>query len=143
MTLTLLPIPIPLELPVVGFYYNWQRFVADEARRQEIWRHAYEVLLVTCDSESDYTDPESYSVVYRTLDNTAPTYLMQRWIWNEQRKEKHRLPCVDEKGLRWWNKTQTHNGVSYPRFTRITDEHRSLRLKERANTIHNWRIVFT
>ncbi len=93
---------MPTRVPEIGYYYHYKH-----DKSGPVNNYAYQVLSVGFHTESG-----EHLLNYRPLYEEAGVY---------QISLKLGVPCVDNRPLQMWMEDVTKDGVTFPRFTKITD----------------------
>ncbi len=97
---------LPKRVPEVGFYYHYKHDPAGP-----VDNYAYEVLGVGFHTEDNFREGEAHFVIYRPL-YPSSVYKAEQGLG---------VPCFDARPLEMWMGQVEKDGVSIPRFTKITD----------------------
>ncbi len=92
---------IPTQVPKNGFYYHYKHEPSGSVNN-----YAYEVIGVGCHTEDDCRPEDANMVIYRPL-YEASVYKAGK--------------LFDLRPLDMWMGEVTKDGVTFPRFTKITD----------------------
>lgn len=99
--------PLPQQLPELGFYYHYKHDPAGL-----INNYAYEVIGVGFHTEEHARPGEEHFLIYRPL--------YQAYVYKASQELS--FPCFDARPLTMWMEHIVKDGVSMPRFHKITDE---------------------
>ena len=109
---------IPTRVPELGYYYHYKHDPAGLVNN-----YAYQVLSVGFHTEND-----EHLLNYRPLYEEAIVY---------QASLKIGMPCVDNRPLKMWMEDVIKDGVTLPRFKKITDELVITQLEEIRKKIYD------
>jgi hypothetical protein len=97
---------IPNKVPSMGFYYHYKH-----DPNGEVNNYVYEVVGVGFHTEGDCRAGEEHFVIYRPLYESS-VYKASKELG---------VPCFDARPLEMWMGEITRNGITFPRFKKITD----------------------
>lgn len=101
-----MPLPMPKQVPEMGFYYNH-----NHDPNGPVNNHAYEVVAINFHTEEDCRPGEEHFVSYRPLYESS-VYKASKALG---------VPCFDGRPLEMWLGKVTKGVAIIPRYQKITD----------------------
>lgn len=115
---------LPLHVPKPGFYYHYKH-----DPEGSFDNYAYEVVAIGHHTEEDARPLDSYMVNYRPLYDHALVYRIGSEIG---------VPVYDNRPLEMFMEDVIKDGITRPRFTRITDPGLIERLKGKRDQMYRY-----